>query len=243
MGKNSRYTGIAIILIAAINGIFCGKNNDPQRDKGESLMQNLRSRMVKEQIEARGIKDRKVLDALMKVERHKFIPAYNESSAYEDHPLPIGHGQTISQPYIVALMSELCELSGNEKVLEIGTGSGYQAAILSLLSDKVYSIEIVEPLAKSAAKKLTDMGYSNVTVKAGDGYKGWKEHAPFDVIILTASPPEIPRTLTDQLKEGGILVAPEGDYLQELIVIRKENSKIIRKSVTYVRFVPMIHGK
>lgn len=229
-------------LLVLISGISCRDKENP-KDRGEMLMKNLRTRMVKEQIESRGIKDRRVLDAILTVERHKFIPAYNESSAYEDHPLPIGHGQTISQPYIVALMSELCDLQGNEKVLEIGTGSGYQAAILSLLAAEVYTIEIVEPLAKSAEKKLKDLGYSNVTVKYGDGYKGWKEHAPFDVIILTASPPEIPKSLIDQLAEGGLLVAPEGDYLQELVVIKKENGKITKKSIIYVRFVPMIHGK
>lgn len=205
-------------------------------------MEKLRDLMVKTQIEARGVSDKGVLDAMRKVERHKFVPGSHIASAYEDHPLPIGHGQTISQPYIVALMTELCELNGTEKVLEIGTGSGYQAAILSLLAGKVYSIEIVEPLGKSARQKLAELGYSNVHVRIGDGYRGWPEEAPFDVIILTASPPKIPQTLIEQMAEGGILVAPEGDFSQELVKITKQNGKISRRTITYVRFVPMIHG-
>ncbi len=206
-------------------------------------MERLRDRMVKYQIEARGVHNEKVLEAMRKVERHKFVPGHHAASAYEDHPLPIGHGQTISQPYIVALMTELLELDGSEKVLEIGTGSGYQAAVLSLLAKEVYTIEIVEPLGKSARKKLADMRYSNVEVRIGDGYKGWPEKAPFDVIILTAAPPEIPESLIEQLADGGVLVAPEGDYMQELIKIEKNNGTLTRKSVTFVRFVPMIHGK
>lgn len=205
-------------------------------------MERLRELMVKNQIEARGVSDARVLNAMRSVERHKFVPGQHLSSAYEDHPLPIGHGQTISQPYIVALMTELCELKGDEKVLEIGTGSGYQAAVLSLLAKEVYSMEIVEPLAKSAAKKLAELGYTNVHIRVGDGYKGMPEKAPFDVIMLTASPPKIPEALIDQLGEGGILVAPEGDYSQELVTITKQNGKITKRTVTYVRFVPMIHG-
>jgi len=205
-------------------------------------MEKLRDIMVKRQIESRGISDQRVLNAMRSVERHKFVPGQHISSAYEDHPLPIGHGQTISQPYIVALMTELCELSGNEKVLEIGTGSGYQAAVLSMLAKEVYSIEIVKPLGKSAEKKLESLGHKNVHVRIGDGYMGWPEESPFDVIILTASPPSIPQTLIDQLKEGGILIAPEGDLMQELVKITKNNGKIQKKTVTYVRFVPMVHG-
>ncbi len=205
-------------------------------------MEKLRELMVKSQIESRGVSDRGVLDAMRKVERHKFVPGSHISAAYEDHPLPIGHGQTISQPYIVALMTELCELSGTEKVLEIGTGSGYQAAVLSLLAGEVYSMEIVEPLGRSAIQKLAELGYRNVQVRIGDGYLGWPEEAPFDVIILTASPPRIPQALIDQLAEGGILVAPEGDFSQELVKITKQNGRITKRTVTYVRFVPMIRG-
>jgi protein-L-isoaspartate(D-aspartate) O-methyltransferase len=180
---------------------------------------------------------------MREVERHKFIPNQHITAAYEDHPLPIGYGQTISQPYIVALMTELCRLHGTEKVLEIGTGSGYQAAVLSLLAKEVYSIEIVEPLGKLAKKRMKEMGYHNVHVRIGDGYKGWPEHAPFDVIIITAAPSKIPQALFEQLKEGGIMVAPVGDFHQELITIEKVNGQMVKRVITYVRFVPMIHGK
>ncbi len=205
-------------------------------------MEQLRERMVKTQIEDRGVRDEGVLRAMREVERHKFVPGHHHASAYEDHPLPIGHGQTISQPYIVALMTELCDLQGDEKILEIGTGSGYQAAILSLLAKSVFSIEIVEPLGKSARLKLKELGYDNVQVRIGDGYGGWPDEAPFDVIILTAAPPSIPQSLIDQLAGGGILVAPVGDYAQELVTLTKRNGNVTRKTVTYVRFVPMIHG-
>ncbi len=199
--------------------------------------------MVKRQIESRGVNDERVLKAMREVERHKFIPNQHITAAYEDHPLPIGYGQTISQPYIVALMTELCRLNGMEKVLEIGTGSGYQAAVLSLLAKEVYTIEIVEPLGKLAKKRMKEMGYHNVHVRIGDGYKGWPEHAPFDVIIITAAPSEIPQTLFEQLKEGGIMVAPVGDFHQELITIEKVNGQMVKRVITYVRFVPMIHGE
>ncbi len=211
---------------------------------GGGELDKLREMMVKQQIEARGVRDARVLKAMRTIERHKFVPQHQISSAYEDHPLPIGHGQTISQPYIVALMTELCELNGSEKVLEVGTGSGYQAAVLAELAKEVYSIELIEPLAKQAAKRLADMGYRNITVKCGDGYAGWPEKAPFDVIILTAAPPSIPKALVDQLKDdGGIMVAPVGDFLQELVRIRKINGRVYRETITHVRFVPMVPGK
>lgn len=209
---------------------------------GEKSLDKLREIMVKRQIQARGVKDERVIEAMLTVERHKFVSTGNIREAYDDHPLPIGYGQTISQPYIVALMTELCELDGSEKVLEIGTGSGYQAAVLSLLSKEVFSIEIVEPLGKMAAKRLKDLGYDNVNVKIGDGYRGWPGESPFDVIILTASPPELPETLFHQLKEGGILVAPVGDFSQELVKVQKVDGKMVKETVTYVRFVPMVHG-
>lgn len=229
---------IALKLTAAI----CVVMTAACTSEGETSMERLRELMVKNQIEARGVSDQRVLEAMRKIERHKFVPGQHVASAYEDHPLPIGHGQTISQPYIVALMTELCELRGNEKVLEIGTGSGYQAAILSLLAAEVYSIEIVDPLAKSARQKLKELGYRNVEIRTGDGYQGWPEKAPFDVIMLTASPPKIPQALIDQLADGGVLIAPEGDFSQELIKITKVKGKITKKTVTYVRFVPMVHG-
>lgn len=225
-----------IILFSIFFSVLCSVS-------GENELERARETMVKRQIEARGVKDARVLNAMRKVERHRFVNSRTYSEAYEDYPLPIGHGQTISQPYIVALMTELCRLKGTEKVLEIGTGSGYQAAILSLLAKEVYTIEIVEALAKSAEKRLKDLNYKNISVRIGDGYKGWPEKAPFDVIILTACPPEIPGLLLEQLKDGGILVAPVGDYNQELVRVEKIDGKYIKETITYVRFVPMIRGK
>lgn len=210
---------------------------------GEKDLEKLREIMIKKQIVARGIKDKRVLDAMQSVERHKFVIDKSIYEAYEDHPLPIGYGQTISQPYIVALMTELCELDGSEKVLEIGTGSGYQAAILSKLAAEVYSIEIIKELGKSAEKRLTELGYKNVNVRIGDGYKGWPEQAPFDVIMLTACPVDVPPALISQLKDNGLIIAPVGDYHQELIRIRKIGSELQRELITYVRFVPMVHDQ
>lgn len=232
---------ILLVIIASIAIAVVSFSNEKNNSvKGESLQQ-LRTLMVQNQIKSRGVKDSRVLTALLQVERHKFVPDHAIQSAYEDHPLPIGYGQTISQPYIVALMTELSQLDGSEKVLEIGTGSGYQAAILSLLAKEVYTIEIVEPLGKQAAARLKSLGYSNVTVKIGDGYKGWSEHAPFDVIMLTAAPPEVPQALLSQLSDrGGILIAPVGDYHQELVAIVRNGNNYSRKVVTYVRFVPMV---
>lgn len=195
--------------------------------------------MVETQIIARGVKDKRVLEAMLKVERHKFVPLNLQKYAYEDYPLEIGEGQTISQPYIVALMTELLELKGNEKVLEIGTGSGYQAAILAELCKKVYTIEIIPSLAENAKKLLKNLGYKNIKVKTGDGFYGWKEYAPFDGIIVTCAPSDIPKPLIDQLAEGGRMVIPVGDIYQELLLIKKEKGKLIRKSIIPVRFVPM----
>ncbi|MBN1695513.1 protein-L-isoaspartate(D-aspartate) O-methyltransferase [candidate division WOR-3 bacterium] len=201
-----------------------------------------RQRMVEEQIIARGVNDSLVIDAIIKVKRHLFVPKTLTSSAYEDHPLPIGYGQTISQPYIVALMTELLEVEKTHKVLEVGTGSGYQAAVLALLADSVFSIEIISELAHSAEKRLDSLGYNNVTVKAGDGYKGWKEHAPFDGIIVTCAPDEVPALLLEQLDTGGRMVIPVGSYYQELLLITKDSTGITEKSIVPVRFVPMIKG-
>jgi protein-L-isoaspartate(D-aspartate) O-methyltransferase len=209
----------------------------------EKNLKTLKERMIKKQIELRGVRDLRVLDALRKVERHKFVSSQYLNEAYEDHPLPIGHGQTISQPYIVALMTELCGLNGTERVLEIGTGSGYQTAILALLAKEVYTIEIVDALGMSAEKRLKEMNYNNINVRIEDGYKGWPNKAPFDVIILTASPPDVPSQLLSQLCDGGIMVAPIGDYNQELVRIEKQNRTYKKETVTYVRFVPMVYGK
>jgi protein-L-isoaspartate(D-aspartate) O-methyltransferase len=201
-----------------------------------------RKQMVEEQIIARGISDSLVINAMLTVKRHFFVPANLTQLAYNDRPLPIGYGQTISQPYIVAIMTELLEVKKTHRVLEVGTGSGYQAAILSLLADSVFTIEIVEPLARSAKAKLKVLGYKNVIAKCGNGYKGWKQHAPFDGIIVTCAPDEIPPLLLDQLATGGRMVIPVGSYYQELLLITKDSAGISEKSIIPVRFVPMIKG-
>jgi protein-L-isoaspartate(D-aspartate) O-methyltransferase len=201
--------------------------------------------MVADQIESRGIRNVDVLRAMRSVPRHLFVPLPLRFLAYQDSPFPIGHGATISQPYIVALMTELLAPEKRHRVLEIGTGSGYQAAILGQLAGEVYSMEIVPELAQSAAAKLRELGYLNITVRHGDGYLGWPERAPFDRIILTAAPPEIPRALIDQLANGGQLVAPTGPPGdQQLIVLEKNrDGAISRRPVIPVRFVPMRSGK
>jgi len=200
----------------------------------------LREEMVRAQIEARGIKDKRVLEAMLKVERHRFVPLVLQDLAYEDEPLPIGEGQTISQPYIVALMTELLQLKGNEKVLEIGTGSGYQAAILGELAREVYTIEILPTLAEQAEELLSDLGYENIKVKCGDGYLGWPEFSPFDAIIVTCAPEEVPQSLVEQLAEGGRMVIPVGETYQELKLLVKLKGKIEEKNIIPVRFVPMV---
>lgn len=200
--------------------------------------------MVREQIESRGIRNPDVLRSMRDTPRHLFIPPGQRSRAYADQPVPIGYRATISQPYIVALMTELLEPAKDHKVLEIGTGSGYQAAVLAPLVKHVYTIEIVPELAETAKQILDKTRRKNVTVRAGDGYKGWPEEAPFDRIILTAAPPEIPQALVDQLKLGGKLVAPVGDRLQELVVLDKsKDGKVTRRAVAPVRFVPMVPGR
>ena len=200
--------------------------------------------MVLTQIVGRGVKDARVLTVLAQTARHKFVPSEMVPYAYKDRPLPIGEDQTISQPYIVALMTELLDLSGTEKVLEIGTGSGYQAAVLSPLAAEVYTIEIVKTLALRAQAILKELGIKNVHVRWGDGYKGWPDEAPFDRIIVTAAPDEVPPALIDQLRSEGKLVIPVGKYWQELKVITKiSSSDIDEQSIIPVRFVPMVHPR
>ena len=202
--------------------------------------------MVREQIEARGVKNPRVIKVIREVPRHRFVPAAIQGLAYGDRPLPIGYGQTISQPYIVAFMTDALALEPGHKVLEVGTGSGYQAAILARLAGEVYSIEIVEPLGRLARERLAMMGYRNIQVRIGDGYVGWPEEAPFDRIILTAAPRVIPQALLEQLKPGGRMVAPVGSTSedQELVVIDKDGAgRIQRRNVMGVRFVPMVRGK
>lgn len=203
----------------------------------------LREEMVSGQIETRGVSDERVLSAMRKVPRHEFVPLKKRPYAYGDFPLPIGKGQTISQPYIVALMTELAGLRGDEKVLEIGTGSGYQAAVLAEIVKKVFTIEIIQELAESAAERLKRLGYENVTVRTGDGYKGWEEEAPFDVILVTAAPEKVPPLLLEQLAPGGRLVIPEGPAGKQVLKrYIKKDGEILEEDVIPVRFVPLIRS-
>ncbi|MEM9292627.1 MAG: protein-L-isoaspartate(D-aspartate) O-methyltransferase [Acidobacteriota bacterium] len=204
-----------------------------------SALEARRAAMVEEQIQRRGIEAPAVLAALRQVPRHLFVPDPLQEHAYEDRPLPIGHEQTISQPYIVALMTDLLQLDGDQRVLEIGTGSGYHAAVLSRVAGEVYSIEIVEALGREAAPRLQSLGYSNIRVRVGDGYDGWPEAAPFDAIVLTAAPATIPQPLVDQLRVGGRLVAPVGENRQDLRLMLKTPSGLETRDVIPVRFVPM----
>jgi len=199
-----------------------------------------RERMVEKQIAARGVSDARVLAAMGKVPREEFVPENVRAGSYSDGPLPIGYDQTISQPYIVAFMTEQLRLQPADRVLEVGTGSGYQAAILAEFVAEVYTIEILEPLAKTAEEALARLGYKNVHVKVGDGYKGWPEHAPFDAIIVTCAPEHVPQPLVDQMKEGGRMIIPVGNYLaQELYLLEKANGGMRQSAVLPVRFVPM----
>jgi len=201
----------------------------------------VRQRMVRVDIEARGVRSAIVLEAMRSTARHLFVPAPLRYLAYADRPLPIGHGQTISQPYVVAFMTELLDPQPHHRVLEIGTGCGYQAAVLSRLVKAVYSIEIVPELARDSAALLKQLGYDNVLVRAGDGYQGWPDEAPFDRILLTAAPPEVPKTLVDQLQVGGKLVAPEGRVWQNLVLLEKRADGSLQRKVSLpVRFVPMV---
>jgi protein-L-isoaspartate(D-aspartate) O-methyltransferase len=229
-------TSLAMILpvIVAAN---CPGRNDPA--PGESL-EDRRSRMVERQIRARGVKDDRVLTAMRRVPRHLFVPEAERASAYADRPLPIGYDQTISQPYIVAYMTEAIQPTSTDRVLEIGTGSGYQAAVLSELVREVYTIEIVEPLATRARATLAELGYQNVRVRHGNGYLGWPDAAPFDKIIVTAAPDEMPAALVEQLAVGGILIAHVGRGDQTMTIVRKNAAGTVTEKTIEVRFVPMV---
>jgi protein-L-isoaspartate(D-aspartate) O-methyltransferase len=225
-------------LLLATSAASC-QMREKARLVNEASFAELREAMVRTQIERRGTKDARVLAAMRRVPRHRFVMRAEREHAYDDRPLPIGHGQTISQPYIVAFMTEALGLRGDETVLEVGTGSGYQAAVLAELCRKVYTIEIVEPLAGRAKTALQELGYKNIEVRHGDGYRGWKEAAPFDAIIVTAAPERVPRPLLEQLKMGGRLIIPVGAGDQELIRITKTPEGLRREELLGVRFVPM----
>jgi protein-L-isoaspartate(D-aspartate) O-methyltransferase len=199
-----------------------------------------RRRMVTDQIEARGVADRRVLDAMRRVERHVFVPPPYTDRAYDDSPLPIGLGQTISQPYIVAYMTEALELEPASKVLEVGTGSGYQAAVLAEITPRVFSIEIRSDLAQRARETLARLGYKGVRVRAGDGYLGWPEEAPFDRIIVTAAPDHVPQPLVQQLAVGGRMVIPVGSLMQEMTILTKTSRGVTERRTIPVRFVPLV---
>ena len=227
---------VLIILLCLFYS--CGQQKSINQ-RSEKMYEKMRLSMVEDQIERRGVKDDRVLHAMREVPRHEFVPNHLKKYAYADEPLPIGEDQTISQPYIVAYMTEYLRLGEEDIVLEIGTGSGYQAAVLAEIADTVYTIEIVDVLAKRAEKTLERLGYENVLVKRGDGYAGWPEHAPYDAIIITAAPTKIPEPLMEQLKIGGFMILPLGDYSQELVLIEKNIKGFEQKTLLPVRFVPM----
>jgi protein-L-isoaspartate(D-aspartate) O-methyltransferase len=199
-----------------------------------------RDRMVDTQLAGRDIKDKRVLDAMRRVQRHRFVPESRQAEAYDDNPLPIGEGQTISQPYIVAYMTQIIEPRPTDRVLEIGTGSGYQAAVLAELVKEVYTIEIVQVLGARAKTVLDELKYTNIRTRIGDGYAGWPDAAPFDKIVVTAAPDEVPQTLVDQLGENGIMVVPVGRGDQIMTVLRRTKDGVVRRETIPVRFVPMI---
>jgi len=234
-----RYAIAIPLLLIFLLFFHCIGNPQPSEEFARQ-----REQMVKWQIEARGVTDKRVLEAMRKVERHLFVPTELASYAYADQPLPVGYSQTISQPYIVAFMTEALKLDPGSKVLEIGTGSGYQAAVLAELCDSVFSVEIVEELGSKAQALLKVLKYDNVFVKIGDGYKGWAEYAPFDAIIVTCAPTHVPDPLKEQLVEGGKMIIPVGETnYQELILLVKKKGRLIQQAVLPVRFVPMVDEK
>ncbi|MFW6137189.1 MAG: protein-L-isoaspartate(D-aspartate) O-methyltransferase [Candidatus Aminicenantaceae bacterium] len=243
--KNCRST-FGTILLAGTTGLLCvAPLFLPGQADEEKIYRQLRENMVRNQIEARGVEDPLVLQAMRSVPRHLFVPVQQRRFAYGDYPLPIGDDQTISQPYIVAMMTELLEVQPGARILEIGTGSGYQAAVLAEITGEVYSIEIIPDLARQASQRLEKLGYEHVRVKSGDGYMGWEENAPYDGIIITAATEEIPPPLFDQLKENGRMVLPLGDpkVSQTLAVVTKENGKRKIRRISGVRFVPLTRKK
>ena len=212
---------------------------NPQNEQRNNRYTDLREKMVEEQIRKRGVKDKKVLEVMRKVPRHLFVEPDSMDAAYEDNAMPIQGGQTISQPYIVGLMTELLELETASKVLEIGTGCGYQTAILAEMVEQVYTVEILPELAQGASKRLEEFGYHNIHKRCGNGYYGWQKYAPYDRIIVTAAPKKLPNRLIKQLAEGGLMILPIGDYHQDLVRISRTEHGIESQNISGVRFVPM----
>jgi len=237
MDKFPRISFLICFYVCLIASPACASKQINSEDPFEAR----RASMVRHQLAGRDIDDRRVLDAMSEVPRHLFVPPSLAEQAYADHPLPIGNDQTISQPYIVALMTQAIEPKPHYKVLEIGTGSGYQAAVLSRIVSEVYTIEIVPELGKRARQVLQELGYDNIQVRIGDGYQGWPEQAPFDAIVVTAAPPRIPQPLIDQLAEGGKMVIPVGETTetQVLKVLTKREGEVVEEKIAPVRFVPM----
>jgi protein-L-isoaspartate(D-aspartate) O-methyltransferase len=232
-----RISPIFYFLLLIIIG--CSEMKKEKREIPNNDFVEKRRKMVENQIKARGVSNQRVLEAMSNVRRHLFVPENLQNRAYEDEPLPIGYGQTISQPYIVAYMTEQIDLDESENVLEIGTGSGYQAAVLAEIAKEVYTIEIVPELAARAAEILQELGYHNVSVRTGDGYLGWPEAAPFDAVIVTAAPAHIPQPLIEQLRIGGRMIIPIGEFSQDLILLERTEQGIEQKRKIPVRFVPM----
>lgn len=237
---------MALVLAGWLTGLTGRGTAAPaEAASGTDAYTVARQRMVAEQLvrPGRDITNARVLAVMGKVPRHEFVPERLRPEAYADHPLPIGEGQTISQPYIVAFMTERLEPKPTDRVLEIGTGSGYQAAVLAELVKEVYSIELVEPLARRAQRVLAELGYTNIKIKVGNGYEGWVDHAPYDAIIVTAAPAEIPERLVEQMKMNGRMILPVGVGSQDLILVQRTPQGIAKRYLLPVRFVPMIDGK
>lgn len=250
MIRKAVVAGLAAMISVGTAGLLISQESGSQRDRWHERGNTTQAptsqvaAMIERQLRGRGITDPRTLRAMASVAREKFVPPELRAHAYDDRPLPIGYGQTISQPYIVALMTEHIQPKAGQRVLEIGTGSGYQAAVLSELVAEVYSIEIVRPLAQRAEGLLRELGYKNVHVKAGDGYKGWPEHAPFDAIIVTAAPDHVPQPLVEQLKEGGRMVIPVGESgAQNLYLLEKRGGQVKQTSVIPVKFVPFTRDR
>ena len=232
---------LGVAIVAAVTSAACGRTAANHVESRPGDWDAARLRMVETQLRARDITDARVLAAMRKVPRHLFVPEPLRAAAYDDSPVPIGLDQTISQPYIVAFMTQALDVQPGHRVLEIGTGSGYQAAVLAELTDRVYSIEVLPPLAERARATLADLGYRHVSVRAGNGYFGWPEHAPFDRIIVTAAPPEVPPALVEQLKIGGLMAVPVGTREQTLLVLRRTARGMETLQTLPVRFVPMVN--